>query len=316
MTYKPDVVIYHDNCDDGFCAAWVIHQKWPEGVEYHAMQYGGDLPSIDALGKDILVVDFSLTEDQCAALPGARIVMLDHHKTAEERLSGFCRVEHPQADYILKTYASAFRAKLLGASPADILVEFDMERSGAMMAWDFAFPGKPAPHLVQIVQDRDLWRFERSDTKLISLYIRSLPRDFDVWNRLAIEIEHSPGVILDRAVAIQRYHQMQIDAICETAKPEHFQGFNGVPVVKCCPYNFISDVCHQLLDRYPDAPFAAAAVLSFNGVTYSLRSRDEREDVSAIAKIMGGGGHRNAAGFRVAHANIIHAVKVGWDMSA
>lgn len=310
MTYKPDVVIYHDNCDDGFCAAWVIHQKWPEGVEYHAMQYGGDLPSIDALGKDILVVDFSLTEEQCAALAGARILMLDHHKTAEERLSRLNKIVHPTFDSVEATF-------MLMRAISAILVEFDMQRSGAMMAWDFAFPGVPsAPHLVQIVQDRDLWRFERSDTKLISLYIRSLPRDFDVWNRMAIEIEHSPGVILDRAVAIQRYHQMQIDAICETAKPEHFQGFNGVPVVKCCPYNFVSDVCHQLLDQYPDAPFAAAAVLSFNGVTYSLRSRDEREDVSAIAKIMGGGGHRNAAGFRVAHANIIHAVKVGWDMSA
>ncbi|MBM2322226.1 MULTISPECIES: DHHA1 domain-containing protein [Marivita] len=314
MTYKPDVVIYHDNCDDGFCAAWVIHQKWPEGVEYHAMNYGGDLPSIDALGKDILVVDFSLTEEQCAALSGARILMLDHHKTAEERLSRLNKVVCPTCDSVEATFMHALAISV--GSWVLTLVEFDMDRSGAMMAWDFAFPGKPAPHLVQIVQDRDLWRFERSDTKLISLYIRSLPRDFDVWNRLAIEIEHSPGVILDRAVAIQRYHQMQIDAICETAKPEHFQGFNGVPVVKCCPYNFISDVCHQLLDRYPDAPFAAAAVLSFNGVTYSLRSRDEREDVSAIAKIMGGGGHRNAAGFRVAHANIIHAVKVGWDMSA
>jgi len=314
MTYKPDVVIYHDNCDDGFCAAWVIHQKWPEGVEYHAMRYGGDLPSIDALGKDILVVDFSLTEDQCAALPGARILMLDHHKTAEERLSRLNKVVRPTFDSVEATFMHA-RAISVG-SWALTLVEFDMDRSGAMMAWDFAFPGKPAPHLVQIVQDRDLWRFERSDTKLISLYIRSLPRDFDVWNRLTIEIEHSPGVILDRAVAIQRYHQMQIDAICETAKPEHFQGFNGVPVVKCCPYNFVSDVCHQLLDRYPDAPFAAAAVLSFNGVTYSLRSRDEREDVSVIAKIMGGGGHRNAAGFRVSHACIMHAVNMGWDMGA
>lgn len=307
MSYKPDVVIYHDNCDDGFCAAWVIHQKWPEGVEYHAMQYGGDLPSIDAMGKDILVVDFSLTEEQCAALAGARILMLDHHKTAEERLSRLNKVVCPTCYSVEDTF---MQVRAMSA----ILVEFDMQRSGAMMAWDFAFPGEFPPDLVQIVQDRDLWRFEREHTKLISLYIRSLPRDFDVWDTLSCELETDPDVILDRAVAIQRYHQMQIDAICETARPEHFQGFNGVPVVKCCPYNFVSDVCHELLDRYPDAPFAVAAVLSFNGVTYSLRSRDEREDVSVIAKAMGGGGHRNAAGFRVSHACIMHAVNMGWDM--
>jgi nanoRNase/pAp phosphatase (c-di-AMP/oligoRNAs hydrolase) len=31
---------------------------------------------------------------------------------------------------------------------------------------------------------------------------------------------------------------------------------------------------------------------------WSLRSRDDREDVSEIAASFGGGGHRNAAGFR------------------
>ncbi|WP_300580389.1 hypothetical protein [Marivita sp.] len=272
MTYKPDIVIYHDNCDDGFCAAWVIHQKWPEGVEYYPMNYGGDLPSFEYAGKDILVLDFSLTEEQCAALPGARILMLDHHTTAEEQCAFFVGIRNISAESADGKFQELKEIEaedvfLMAGAPSNILVEFDMSRSGAMMAWDFAFPGKPAPHLVQIVQDRDLWRFERSDTKLISLYIRSLPRDFDVWSRQAIEIEHSPGVILDRAVAIQRYHQMQVDAICETAKPEYFQGYNGVPVVKCCPYNFASDVCHQLLDLYPDAPFAVAAILSFNGPT-------------------------------------------------
>ena len=43
----------------------------------------------------------------------------------------------------------------------------------------------------------------------------------------------------------------------------------------------------------------ACLVRSHDGVTYSLRSMDDRMDVSEIAKDNGGGGHRNAAGFRV-----------------
>jgi nanoRNase/pAp phosphatase (c-di-AMP/oligoRNAs hydrolase) len=53
---------------------------------------------------------------------------------------------------------------------------------------------------------------------------------------------------------------------------------------------------------WTDAAFAAAIVRSEDSISYSLRSRDDREDVSAMAKKFGGGGHRNAAGFRVPRA--------------
>ena len=40
------------------------------------------------------------------------------------------------------------------------------------------------------------------------------------------------------------------------------------------------------------------------GRTFSLRSREDGLDVSEIATLFGGGGHRNAAGFRLTRAQV------------
>ena len=73
--------------------------------------------------------------------------------------------------------------------------------------------------------------------------------------------------------------------------------FGTIPSVNCGKI-YASDVGHALLKAFPDAPFAMAWCEEA-GVRYvSLRSEDSRRDVSEIARTYGGGGHRNAAGFR------------------
>ena len=58
-----------------------------------------------------------------------------------------------------------------------------------------------------------------------------------------------------------------------------------------------SEVGHELLQRYPEAPFAAIYFDTADGKRkWSLRGRGN-VDVSALAKQFGGGGHHNAAGF-------------------
>lgn len=297
MTYQPDILIFHDNCDDGFAAAWAVHKKWGDAVEFMASNYGRPLPDFDANGKDVLIADFSIPPEQCEDVVnrGGRIVMLDHHKTAEEKLSAMHKVVRPTYQNIGRLFD-----RMTGTWRESVLVEFDMNRSGARMAWDFAFPGEETPELILAVEDRDLWRFNRPDTKLVSMYLRSLDRDFSQWDAAIALYSDDPEQFLSEASAIKRFYDQRIKAICENAGRQHFYGHDGVPVTYACPYDFVSDTCHTLLDMYPDAPFAAAVIQNAEGVTYSLRSRDDRIDVSEIAKANGGGGHRNAAGFRLA----------------
>jgi nanoRNase/pAp phosphatase (c-di-AMP/oligoRNAs hydrolase) len=59
-----------------------------------------------------------------------------------------------------------------------------------------------------------------------------------------------------------------------------------------------SDAGHLMAEK-DRTPFAACWWMTPEGVVFSLRSTDVGLDVSEIAKSYGGGGHRNAAGFRL-----------------
>lgn len=296
MGYRPDVLIYHDNCDDGFAAAWAVHKKWGDAVQFIPSNYGRPMPEWQGVAKDVLIADFSLPEDQCQAIveSGSRILMLDHHKTAMHALVRMPHTERPTIENVGQRFDVT-----AGSWHSQVLVEFDMERSGARMAWDFAFPGEETPELILAVEDRDLWRFDRADTQLVSLYLRSLDRDFAQWDAAIALYSDNPDQFLSEAGAIKRFYDQRIKAICMTAGVQDFQGHSGVPVTYACPYDFVSDTCNTLLAMYENAPFAVAVIKNGEGITYSLRSADDRIDVSEIAKANGGGGHRNAAGFRL-----------------
>ncbi|WP_057465796.1 DHHA1 domain-containing protein [Pseudovibrio sp. POLY-S9] len=292
MIYKPDICIYHANCDDGFAAAWAVWRKWPD-VEFIACQYGNLLPEKDFADCKVLIVDFSFSAALLEEL-GQRarsVVVLDHHITAEVELARFTKA----VDRTYLTIQARINAIIFDSY---VVVSFDMERSGARMAWEFCHPEKEVPPLIQAVEDRDLWRFALPETRLVTQYLRSISQDFDEWNAASELYNKDPETFLTIARGIERYYNLRVEEMVEGATVERFADHEGVPVVRV-PYAFVSDSCHQLLSKHPDAPFAVAIVEACGGRTCSLRSSDEREDVSKIAKKFGGGGHRNAAGFRL-----------------
>lgn len=299
--WKPDIVIYHSPCDDGFAAAWACWKRWGDSIDYFPATYGKPAP--DVVGKNVLIVDFSYKRPMLVdmARDARAIVVLDHHKTAREDLEALpllllaedsdgkdCRIEDVDRQI----------EEVRDAGEPRILCHFDMERSGARLAWDFCHPGKPAPDLISYIEDRDLWRFDHPETRAFSLWLRSHPYDFATWSRIADQLEEDRDDIMLQAAAIEAFYDQKVAEIVRTAQ---WRPINNITVpVANCTWAFASDVAHELLKAHPAAPFAATYYDRGDGSrTYSLRSEDKREDVSAIAKRYGGGGHRNAAGFEV-----------------
>lgn len=309
---SPDICIYHANCDDGFAAAYAVWKRFGDTVTFIPAQYGGDTPNVE--GKDVLIVDFSFKKPEMdrLAAQARRIIVLDHHKTAEAELSGFTRLECAGGPFE-KRYAD----KLYSG----VGVCFDMQKSGCRLAWEYCFGAAPMPDWFAAVEDRDLWRFALPLTKETCISIRSYPREFWVWDTF------DAVALAKEGAAIKRYVDMIVSNICDTAFIENIGG-HDVPVA-ACSYDFVSETANQLLQRNPEAPFAACIVRSYDGVTYSLRSMDDRLDVSEIAKANGGGGHRNAAGFRVKASpppqthvalpqdviNLVIAAREFWDVA-
>lgn len=295
--WKPDVFIYHSPCDDGFGAAWAVHQRWGDEVEYLPGTYGQPAP--DVTGKNVLIGDFSYKRPQLEAMAAtaASIVILDHHKTAQEDLAPFTFVPGPDAP-VGPEDIPGHLGKLAELGRPPIFALFDMERSGARMVWDFCHAGKSPPDLIAMIEDRDLWRFSDPDTKPFSLYLRSHPYNFAVWTCIHDELERDPFSLMDQARAVERFYDQKVREMVRGCRYMTIDS-HSVPVVNCS-WAFASDVAHALLELAPDAPFSACYYDRGDGArSYSLRSEDGRVDVSAIARRYGGGGHRNAAGFEV-----------------
>lgn len=299
MTWKPDVCIHHFPCDDGFASAWVVRRKWPDTI-FAPTNYGQPFPNVDIVGKNVLIADFSYkaTELEKLAATVKSIVILDHHKTAQAELTRWDGGRNAASVVPRLDGLDIAVAQACTETGFPIVATFDMERSGASLTWDFCFPGEPRPGFIAMIEDRDLWRMKLPNTRAFSLYLRSFDYDFAVWDGVAARMQVAPHSVLDEAKAIERFYDRKIAEMMPTATLKAIGKWKDVPVAHA-PYAFASDLAHELLQAYPQAPFAAVVVDSYGARTYSLRSTDERQDVSEVAKQFGGGGHRNAAGFRV-----------------
>jgi oligoribonuclease NrnB/cAMP/cGMP phosphodiesterase (DHH superfamily) len=270
---KP-LVIYHANCWDGFCAAWIARTALVE-IEAVPAHYGTNPPV--ALERAVYVLDFSYPRDTMRTLAhdAERVVVLDHHKTAEAALSGLDEELAP-----------------------DLTVMFDMSKSGARLTWEYfagigGWQGMPTPWLVDYTEDRDLWRHALPNTHEVNAALRSYPLDFDLWSKSFAGIGPPPSSLVQEGAAIRRAEKQIVDSHVRNARLENFDGTHTVPIVNATV--LFSEIAGELAKGHP---FGACYFDRRDGKRqWSLRSTDDGVDVSEIAKAHGGGGHAHAAGF-------------------
>jgi uncharacterized protein len=287
----PTVCIYHGDCNDGFGAAWAVWKRFGDTVKFVPGVYGKAPPAVD--GEHVLLVDFSYKADvmRHLAAQALSVTVLDHHKTAQAELEPL------------------FAEGVIGG-------EFDMSRSGAVMAWQWFHPGKDVPLLLLFVQDRDLWQFKLADTREIHAAISSHPHQFKIWSLLADRCDFSlsaqdliaEGAAIPRkfslsaqdliaeGAAILRKHTRDVVGLVKATQRTMVIGGFEVPVANL-PFTMASDAGEMMAHG---VPFAATYYDRADGArVFSLRSRGEGSaDVSEIARRYGGGGHSAAAGFQ------------------
>ena len=294
MTWKPDVVLFHSHCADGFGAAFAAWKRYGD-LEYIPCQYGEPAPLDRIAGKHVLMVDFSYKRAEMDVIGGMvkSMVVLDHHRTAQRELEPWaCSLSAAQLGNVINLDGWE-TCVVKGRMP--IIAIFDMKKSGARLAWEFCFPGETVPLMIGYIEDRDLWRYRYGDTtRRVLAALGSYDQTFEVWDRLFNEV-----VALEaEGEHILRAHQKTVENLIDNSYEDEIAGCR-VPVLNV-PGKFASDCGHALLEAFPEAPFAATWSRSSGGMLrYSLRSADDRMDVSEIAVKLGGGGHRNAAGFEI-----------------
>lgn len=254
------LVIYHGNCGDGFCAAWLLRKVYPN-AKFIPMNYGEEkLP--DVTDEDVIIADFSFKRDIMLTMKtkAKSLRVFDHHKTAEAELKGL-----------------------------DFCV-FDMSKSGARIVQiEFNLENH---WLVSYTEDRDLWKWELYKSKEVNAALMAYEKDFDTWDRLS-KLDSLDSIIAEGA-GILRYQEQVAKSHYNKPVSVKIRGHK----VNCVnATTLFSEIAGELAK---DMPFGVAWFRRQDGkYQFSLRSRNEAVDVSEIAKSFGGGGHRNAAGFEV-----------------
>ncbi len=283
---KQTVVIYHGGCYDGFGAAWVAwhayrHRKRFPNLTLIPAYFNQPLEQLPE-GADVYIIDFSYPRDVLLRMKEQHpnLVVLDHHKTA-------------QAD--LETLEFCI---------------FDMNRSGAMLAWNYWFPDEEPPDLIKYVQDRDLWRFDLPQSRAYHAGLSTYPREFPIWDQIVDNEPQTTRDIAGNGELILNYQYRLLDDMCDQTTWRNIAGYT-VPVVNATV--LFSDIGNELARRHPEAPFSAYYYDRADGNRHwGLRSIGSF-DVSVIAKMFEGGGHRNASGFVGSQLSMFPIAKQGDD---
>lgn len=289
-------ILYHQvkpgiDCPDGIAAAWVVAKALP-CQEIEGCVYQGEIPNVEGCDR-IIIVDFSfpavILEEWAQK---AEVIVIEHHKTALNDLAGL-------SDRVLQ--------------------KFDLNEYGATLAWKHFFPHAEIPVFLEYVKDRDLWDFELDYSEEIHEAVANLKyQQSENFDKL-----HRAFAIFDMLEQLSRFRLQLIlapigekllkpkrDRIAElamNAKPKELNSCEILTVkIPSEEGRLISDLCSYVYKVNPQYAFVVAWYESEKGFNLSFRSDKKGSDfdVSALAKLcrfdiallLGGGGHRNAAG--------------------
>jgi len=287
---KTPVIFFHANCNDGSAAATVFYSKFGDEATYIPVVHGEKCDLEICKDRTVYFVDFVFPNEIMKEIKKvcAKLVVLDHHKTAYKRLEG---VEYEGV--------------------------LDMERSGAMLAFNYFYPGyrsndfdvdgNKTVTVLELVQDRDLWTglhdpyttqfynylctlapfsYDTRDYWFEQLFYRDCQGEIYVCELANLIADAMP---LRVGKAIQKYKDSLLQ---NSLKRAHVVEFLGYQVLATNETANFSEVAGALAEN---SLFGIAYFINKEGeYVYSLRSKGF--DVASLAEKAGGGGHKMAAG--------------------
>lgn len=153
--------------------------------------------------------------------------------------------------------------------------------------------------VMERVEDRDLWKYECTDTDIIANMLKGKDPD-QVIELLKNSEMYDKEYISSEAIV--NYQETVNKSAASKAFEIQFQGYT-VPVVNTGNGISISKVGEELYTTR-DIPFCIMFFITKDTMVCSLRSAKNGVLVNEIAEKFGGGGHPNAAGFSLPFSSI------------
>jgi len=265
---KKIVILYHKNCPDGFGAAWAAWKKFGNKANYIPVEYQTPPPK-NLKGKEVYSLDFSYPAEVIKKLKKItkKLVFLDHHITAKENIKF-----------------------------ADFYV-YNVNHSGAFLTWRYFHPKKATPKLILYIEDRDLWNFKLAGAREITTFLKTLDLNLKEFDKLAVQFERADfrKKYFETGKILLAFKEQIISGVASQAEKVRFLGIDTLaansPIL-----GLRSEIGEILYDKKP--PMSIIWLKDGDDLLVSLRSKGDF-DISKLAKRFGGGGHKNAGGFRI-----------------
>lgn len=300
-----NIILYHADCMDGkgaALAAWL--RLGDTDSHYQPIVYNTGLPTlhagVDWADSTVYLLDFCLPPDQLGTLarhigPRGQLIILDHHETNYTAVRNAFLWSRDPTQSISPVLADT------APDQARLAARFAAHHSGAILAWQHFHGSDNPPRLLQLIEDRDLWRFRFPDSRPLHYALAGCSDFRDLAEGL------HDGAYLDSAIAegrlIIEHLQQHWDCLIATASigpnPLLADPKRHTTALLACPRPWVSDVGNHLLATLPTIQLALlySDDHAANRRDWSLRSRHDGPHCGQLATVYGGGGHANSAGF-------------------
>ncbi len=287
-----DAIIYHGPCSDGTGGLWCACYYKPIKTRYACK--AGFNPIGNYTDMNVIFIDICPKIDYLIELVkiAKNVVILDHHKSSKQMID--------DNNNILK-------------SITNLKIEFDMEKSGCQMAWDYFFDDAPRPFFIDYMGDRDLWTWKLPNSKEINAALWELgyidSYNLDKMTELLDDVDTKFSNLKMIGELIVNTNKKQIDIGIANALETQFKIDDNIykiwlagninPILK-------SDLGNALCSK----PFKDGSLPDFsacwqfdpksNEWWISFRGVPSRSpDLSVLATKFNGGGHPMAAGITI-----------------
>lgn len=311
-------IIHHDDHDGivGAAVAMTTNVSGYKQIELHPTQYGKPLPiSIEELQPDdaVYIIDFSYSREILESIYARtkNFIVLDHHVGMKDQIADL--------PYVM----------------------FDETRSGAKLAWDHFTEGYYGDNcVINIVDAYDLWNKDYQDNTVSLLTEDGTTKNTLGWRdavayhlgtlstqkNVAFWVEQIQSFKIDIGIlntGLEMYGQIltvaeEIDSPLDLFAPNGVATWTGetsgiIFAGNRKSVSLVSDALLYVIDEKGNSTKIPKRDISFcyfeakdepGQMSVSVRSSIGSVKITAleVAKAFGGGGHTNAAGFKIAYS--------------
>lgn len=272
--------IYHSKDLDGFTSAAIFKLKFPD-IELIGYDYGDNF-DFKIEKEPVIIADVSFpirTMIKFALASDFNLTWIDHHVSAIKEYNDFINDDN-------ESYCTAVLEIGIAACEG---------------TWKYLFPNKKLPEAVLLLGEYDTWRNsdkDRWNNKILPFQygmrlICNKPEKFPVE---LFENNNLIDKIIEDGKIILKYQDSVNQKLCKSSSFE--ADFQGKKAICLNGGGFNSDVFKSV---YDEDKHDVMLPFIFDGKKWNFSIYTTKNDIdcSVIAKKLGGGGHKQAAGFSV-----------------